>query len=73
MKNTSVLAILGIVLFSLAIWLSGCNSPQLGETEAEVRRRHIRALRIDRLQLHEDIDKYLAYERPRRLSDKKIP
>ncbi len=71
MKKTSVSMILGIVLFALVIWLSGCRQP--GETTAEGSRRHNRNLSINQQELNQDLDKTFLLDKPSRLSDKRIP
>lgn len=45
---------------------------QLGETEAEGRRRHLRNERLDRQQLMADIDRVLLTDQPSKLTDKRI-
>jgi hypothetical protein len=71
MKNTLVLTILGVVLVISVFICCGCA--QLGETTAEGHRRHLRNLRINQQQLVEDIDKALLFEKPSKLTDKRIP
>ena len=77
MKNGSVFVckvILGIILCALVFLLYGCGSyAHLGETKAEVRRRHLRTARINRQELAEDIDKALLLDKPSKLTDKRIP
>lgn len=46
---------------------------QLGETEAEGRRRHLRNLRINRQEMIQDIDRVLLFDKPSKLTDKRIP
>jgi hypothetical protein len=58
------------------IWTAGSDPEayaQLGETEAEGRRRHIRNKRINRQQLITDIDTVLLLDKPSKLSDKRMP
>jgi len=71
MKKTSVSMILGIFLFALIFWLSGCSQP--GETTAEGNRRHIRNVRINQQELNQDVDKALLFDKPSKLSDKRVP
>ena len=71
MKNTLVSMILGIILCMLVALTVGCSQP--GETEAEGRRRHIRNARINQQSMTEDIDKAMLYDKPSRLTDKRIP
>ena len=77
MKGVSVLvckAILTIVLFVLVFLPCGCSSyEQMGETAAEGRRRHQRALRIQRQQLMADLDTLMLLDKPSKLTDKRIP
>ncbi len=46
---------------------------QLGETEAEGRRRHLRNARINRQELMGDIDRAMLSDKPSKLTDKRIP
>jgi hypothetical protein len=70
MKNTSILVISGIILCSLAFWLSGCAQP--GESVAEGHRRHLRNLRINQQELVDDVDAMMLSDKPSRLSDKRV-
>jgi hypothetical protein len=45
---------------------------QLGETEAEGRRRHLRNKRLNQQQLMEDIDAFLLLDEPSRLTTRRI-
>jgi hypothetical protein len=71
MKNTLVLTILGIVLAVSLFICCGCTQP--GETEAEGNRRHLRNLRVNQQLLMEDIDRTMMFDRPSKLTDKRIP
>jgi len=77
MKNVSVFVckvILGIILCALVFLPYGCGScAQLGETRAEARRRHLRTARINWQELGEDIDKMMLFDKPSKLTDKRIP
>jgi hypothetical protein len=64
--------ILGFLLFVFALWLTGCSS-QLGETRAEVIRRHDRTIRISCQEFMDDVDKTLLLDQPSKLTDKRIP
>jgi len=65
---------LGIVLCGLVFWLSGCGAfSQLGETRAEARRRHLRNSRINYREMMEDIDTVLLFDKPCKLTSKRIP
>jgi len=65
------LFVLAFVLGALIFLPGGCS--QLGETRAEARRRHKRALAINQQQMLDDIDKALLLDKPSKLTDKRIP
>jgi hypothetical protein len=66
--------ILAVFLWVLVFLPCGCQSyEQPGETAAEGRRRHLRNERINRQQMMADIDKVMLFDRPSRLTDKRIP
>jgi len=72
MKNAVV--ILGIILCALVFWLGGCAFlEQPGETVAEGNRRHLRNLRVNQQELMGDIDRVLLFDKPSKLTDKRIP
>ena len=74
MKNKVSSMVLCIMLCIAAFAFVGCGSyEQLGETEAEGHRRHLRIMRISRQGLMEDIDTALLMDRPTKLVDKKVP
>jgi hypothetical protein len=59
-----------------AIWTAGSEPEahaQLGETEAEGRRRRIRNNRINQQQMMADIDSVLLLDKPSKLTDKRMP
>jgi hypothetical protein len=65
---------LGTVLCALVVWLGGCALfEQPGETMAEGHRRHLRNLRINQQEMMQDIDRVMLFEKPSRLTDKRIP
>lgn len=65
--------VFAFILCILAFVFAGCKSyAQPGETEAEGRRRHQRNLALNRQQLMADIDMLLLYDKPSKLSDKRI-
>lgn len=67
-------AVLGVVLCAFVSLPSGCSSGgQPGETAAEASRRHDRVARTNQEQMMADIDKALLFDRPSRLTDKRIP
>jgi hypothetical protein len=66
--------ILAVILGVLALLPGGCKSyEQPGETAAEGRRRHLRNERINRQEMMADGDKFMLFDRPSRLTDKRIP
>ena len=75
MKSVSLCkVILAVILGVLALLPGGCKSyEQMGETAAEGRRRHLRNERINRQEMMADGDKFMLYDRPNRLTDKRIP
>ena len=74
MKKNFGLMFLGIMLCSLALCFAGCEyGAQTGETAAEGGRRHQRNLRVNQQLLMEDVDKVLLFDKPSKLTDKKIP
>ncbi|MHC4574481.1 MAG: hypothetical protein ACYS76_10185 [Planctomycetota bacterium] len=59
-----------------AVWTLGSKPEahaQLGETEAEGRRRHLRNERINQQQLMADLDKFWLLDKPSKLTEKRIP
>jgi hypothetical protein len=70
-KNNLILAALGVILVVLVFACFGCG--QLGETEAQGNRRHLRNLRINQQELMEDVDRTLLSDKPSKLTDKRIP
>ena len=75
MKSVSMCkVILVVVLCVLFVVPLGCGSyDQLGETAAEGHRRHIRNLRISRQEMMADLDAVFLFDKPSRLTDKRIP
>jgi len=74
MKDKVISAILRIMLCVVAFAFAGCGSfEQLGETEAEGHRRHLRASRINRQALMEDIDTFWLMGQPTKLAERQIP
>ena len=75
MKNVSVCkVILVVVLCVLFLVPLGCRSyDQLGETTAEGRRRHKRALRINQQEMMADLDMLMLLDKPSKLTNKRIP
>jgi len=73
-KKSICLFTLVFLLCSLVFWLGGCGSyKQLGETEAEGRRRHMRTLRINRQEMMGDIDRAMLLDKPSKLTGTRIP
>ena len=72
MRNAFVSkVILGIALCSLIFCSFGCSQP--GETRAEIKRRHLRNVRLNQQQLIKDLDTVLLMDEPSKLIDKRIP
>ena len=65
--------ILAIILCALIFLPCGCSFEQLGETAAEGHRRHKRVLRVNQQELMSDIDRALLFDKPSKLTDKRIP
>jgi hypothetical protein len=57
----------------LAYLGEGDEFAQPGLTEAEVRRKHERAERLDWQMMWSDLDRALMLDRPSRLTDRRIP
>ena len=57
------------------VLMAGSNEEfaQLGETEAEGRRRHLRNRRLNQQQLMADIDKVMLLDKPSKLTERRIP
>lgn len=74
MKSVSLSKfVLALVLAVLALAPFGCNTAQLGETEADGARRHRRVHRINKSEFWADVDRVLLLDEPSRLTDKRIP
>ncbi len=74
MKSVSLCKVILAVILGVFILLPlGCNTAQLGETEAETARRHRRIHRINKSELMADIDRVFLLDQPSRLTDKRIP
>jgi len=72
MKNASACTVILVVVLCVLIFLP-CGCSQMGETEAEGHRRHLRNVRINQQGLTEDIDKALLIDKPSKLTDRRIP
>ena len=77
MKSVSVSAckvILVVAFLVLVFTPFGCSSfSQPGETTAEGSRRHDRVARINQQEMMADLDKTLLFDKPSKLTDKRIP
>ncbi|MHC4116898.1 MAG: hypothetical protein ACYSWO_05265 [Planctomycetota bacterium] len=75
MKSVSLCrVVLAVILGVLFLLPGGCSSyEQSGETAAEGRRRHLRNARINQQELMADTDKFMRYDKPSKLTDKRIP
>jgi len=66
--------ILGVLLISLVLGMSGCGwGAQPGETLAEGHRRHIRKYRLESQSLARDLDLIFLTDGPSKLSERRIP
>jgi len=73
MKSISMRSVvLGLLLCAMIVLSTGCGA-QLGETRAEGRRRHSRVSRINNQEMMSDLDRLLLWDKPSRLTDKRIP
>jgi hypothetical protein len=75
MKSVPLCKVISAVILWVLVFLPcGCKSyEQPGETAAEGRRRHLRNERINRQEMMADIDRVMLFDRPSRLTDKRIP
>ena len=75
MKSFSAWKVIRVaILCALFLMPLGCRSyEQMGETAAEGRRRHERALRINRQEMMKDLDTFMLLDKPSKLTDKRIP
>ena len=75
MKSVSAWKVIQVVILcALFLVPLGCRSyEQMGETAAEGRRRHKRALRINKQEMMSDLDTFMLLDRPSKLTDKRIP
>ena len=63
-----------VILCALFLVPLGCSSyAQVGETEAEGRRRHQRVHRLNNQEMMNDIDTFMLLDKPSKLTDKRIP
>jgi hypothetical protein len=75
MKSVSLCrVVLAVILGVLFLLPGGCGSyEQPGETAAEGRRRHLRNARINQQEMMADTDRFMHYDQPSKLTDKRIP
>ena len=57
---------------AVIFFAAGCTE-QLGETKKEGSIRHTRNARINRSELMEDLDKIFHFDKPSKLSDRRVP
>jgi hypothetical protein len=68
-KFKPIVTLLGITIAAIMILsLTGCSSQ--GMTSSEIHQAHMRSIRVDMLQMQEDVDSMLLIDQPSRLSDK---
>ena len=66
--------ILVVILWVLVFLPGGCKSyEQPGETAAEGQRRHLRNARLNQQEVMADMDKVMLFDKPSKLTDKRIP
>ena len=53
--------------------LAGCATRQPGQTASEVQRRHQRIGRLNSDMMMADIDKFLLFDKPSMLTDRRVP
>jgi hypothetical protein len=74
MRNKVAVILLVVLLLSLVVFSTGCglfNQP--GKTPAEINRDHARMLRINQQELMADIDRTMLWDKPSKLTDKRLP
>jgi hypothetical protein len=74
MRNKVAVIMLVVMLLSLVVLSTGCglfNQP--GKTPAEVNRDHVRMLRVNQQEMMADIDKTMLWDKPSKLTDKRLP
>ena len=74
MRNKVAVILLVVMLLSLVVLSTGCgffNQP--GKTPAEVNRDHARMLRVNQQELMADIDRTMLWDKPSKLTDKRLP
>ena len=68
MKTQILLIVLLLVIVLVSL---GCSQP--GKTAQEVNRDHYRILRINNQQMMRDLDRWLGFDKPSMLTERKIP
>jgi hypothetical protein len=74
MRNKVAVVLLVVMLLSLVVLSTGCglfNQP--GKTPAEVNIDHARALRVNQQELMADIDRAMLWDKPSKLTNKRLP
>lgn len=62
-----------LVAFLSILFLLPSGCAQMGETAPEANRRHLRILRLYEPELVTDLDQMLFFDRPNRLTERRIP
>ena len=75
MKRVSAWKVIQVVILcALFLVPLGCRSyAQMGETSAEGHRRHKRILRLNNQGMMEDLGTFMLFDRPSRLTDRRMP
>jgi hypothetical protein len=67
--------VLTVLLLALALFSTGCAGffDHPGKTAQEVHRDHLRELRVNNQQMMRDIDRWLGFDQPSMLTERKLP
>jgi len=66
--------VLMVLLLALVLFSTGCGLfDQPGKTAQEVHREHLRELRVNNQQMMRDVDRWLGFDQPSMLTERKLP
>lgn len=66
--------VLMVLLLALVLFSAGCGFfDQPGKTAQEVHREHLRVLRVNNQQMIRDLDRWLGFDQPSMLTERKLP